>query len=126
MKHLTEPAEIELYDFPWQAPLTDVEEGCFAARRYDNSVEPEELSVLERKLFEANADDFQWAQSKIKDLPEYLTRYFVTRYISMLEKQGRKEANTYLREKWHLLPNALKGACTIQVSTYHTKGCSTV
>ncbi len=120
MNTLTEPAEIELYDldkfgfdteykraasiacqqwgrlhvFP-QKPV-DVEG---SSGNTDIIVEPEELSVLERKLFEANADDFQWAQSKIKDLPEYLTRYFVTRYISMLEKQGRNEANTYLRVK---------------------------
>lgn len=84
---------------PWQAPLTPVEEGCFAARRYNKTIEPEDLTVLERKLFEANADDFKWAQEKIKDLPDYLVKYFVTRYINVLEKEDRKAANTFLRDR---------------------------
>ncbi|EKO3466782.1 replication endonuclease, partial [Vibrio fluvialis] len=99
MDTLTEPAEIELYDFPWQAPLTEVEAGCFGDRRFNEVIQPESLSVLERKLFEANPDDFAWAQSRIQDLPDYLTKYFVTRYISVFEKLGRKEANIYLRER---------------------------
>ena len=59
MRALKEPTEIEHFDFAWQAPLMEIEEGCFAARRYHEVVEPEDLSVLERKLFEANPRDFQ-------------------------------------------------------------------
>jgi len=84
---------------PWQAPLTEVEVGCFAARRYNTIVEPDDLSVLERKLFEANPEDFEWARERIKDLPDYLTKYFVTRYISVFEKKSRREANIFLRER---------------------------
>ncbi|WP_171058479.1 replication endonuclease [Vibrio diabolicus] len=97
--YLTEPTEIELYEFPWQAPLTEVEAGCFGSRRYNTIIEPDDLSVLERKLFEANPDDFEWTKGKIKSLPDYLTKYFVTRYISVFEKKGRREANIFLRER---------------------------
>lgn len=79
--------------------MTEVEAGCFGARRYNTIIEPEDLSVLERQLFEANPDDFKWAQSKIDKLPTYLTKYFVTRYISVFEKKGRREANIFLRER---------------------------
>ncbi len=99
MNTLTDPAEIDLYEFPWQAPLTEVEAGCFGDRRFNEVIQPDSLSVLERKLFEANPDDFAWAQSRLQDLPDYLTKYFVTRYISVFEKLGRKEANIYLRER---------------------------
>ncbi len=53
--------------------------------------EPEGMSVIERKLFEANPEDFEWARERIKDLPDYLTKYFVTRYISVFEKKSRRE-----------------------------------
>ncbi|MGR5360386.1 replication endonuclease [Vibrio mediterranei] len=99
MNTLIEPTEIDLYDFPWQAPLTEVEAGCFGSRRYNAIIEPDDLSVLERKLFDANPDDFDWAKDKIKDLPDYLTKYFVIRYVSVFEKKGRKDANTFLRER---------------------------
>ncbi|HAS6878653.1 TPA: replication endonuclease [Vibrio parahaemolyticus] len=122
-KYLSEPTEIELLDlnkfgfdhdykraaslacqrwgslhvFP-QVPQT-IADACFGARRFDESLEPDDLSVLERKLFEANPDDFEWAKDKIKGLPDYLTKYFVTRYISVFEKKGRREANIFLRER---------------------------
>lgn len=78
MNTQTEPTEIELLDldkfgfdhdykraaslacqswgslhvFP-QAPKT-IADACFGARRFDESQEPDDLSVLERKLFEVN------------------------------------------------------------------------
>ncbi|HAT8546218.1 TPA: replication endonuclease [Vibrio vulnificus] len=61
--------------------------------------EPEGMSVTERKLFEANPEDFEWARERIRDLPDYLTKYFVTRYISVFEKKSRREANIFLRER---------------------------
>lgn len=122
-KYLSEPTEIELLDldkfgfdcdykraaslacqswgslhvFP-QAPKT-IMDACFGARRFDESQEPDDMSVLERKLFEANPDDFEWAYSKVEKLPTYLTKYFVNRYISVFKKKGRKDANTFLRER---------------------------
>ncbi|MCG9228073.1 replication endonuclease [Vibrio diabolicus] len=86
-----------MHVFP-QAPKT-LADACFGARRFDELQEPDDLSVLERKLFEANPDDFEWTKGKIKDLPDYLTKYFVTRYISVFEKKGRREANIFLRER---------------------------
>jgi hypothetical protein len=122
-KYLSEPTEIELLDldkfgfdhdykraaslacqswgslhvFP-QAPKT-LADACFGARRFDESQEPDDMSVLERKLFEANPDDFEWAYSKVEKLPTYLTKYFVNRYISVFKKKGRKDSNTFLRER---------------------------
>lgn len=99
MNNRTEPSEIEHYDFPWQAPLKEVEEACFAARRYHETVEPEELSVIERKLFEASPSNFKWTKEKFAGLPSYLTKYFVNRYVSICEKKSHRDANIFLREK---------------------------
>ncbi|MFH4586447.1 replication endonuclease [Vibrio alginolyticus] len=97
--------------FPWQAPLTPVEEGCFGARRYNEVIEPEEMSVIERKLFEANPRDFEWCRKQFEGLPEYLVKYFATRYITACTKpltqsdkkagfnNQQQKANTFLREK---------------------------
>ncbi|HHF3140801.1 TPA: replication endonuclease [Vibrio alginolyticus] len=99
MKSLSYYQPVTPLKFKWAAPLTEVEVGCFAARRYNEIVEPDDLGVLERKLFEANPEDFEWARERVKDLPDYLTKYFVTRYISVFEKKSRREANIFLRER---------------------------
>lgn len=65
------------------------------------SKEPENLSVIERKLYEANKQDFEWYRTYFADLPEYLTKYFANRYLSILKEKGNREANTFLREKMH-------------------------
>ncbi|MGD8230744.1 replication endonuclease [Vibrio sp. TRT 1302] len=123
MKSLIEPTEIELCSFDkygftqeqnraaslacqrWgslhvypQRP-NQIDDIVLSNRSNAEKPEPEDLSVLERKLFEANPDDFEWAKSKIEKLPDYLTKYFVNRYISAYKKKGRKEANTFLRER---------------------------
>ncbi|QSV13262.1 replication protein [Vibrio parahaemolyticus] len=65
--------------------------------------EPEGMSVTERKLYDVNPDDHAWRQGYFADLPDYLTKYFATRYINIFNKKGkgggRAEANTFLREK---------------------------
>ncbi|MBF4238178.1 replication endonuclease, partial [Vibrio anguillarum] len=61
--------------------------------------EPENLSVIECKLYEANKQDFEWYRSYFADLPDYLTKYFVNRYLAIFKKEGNREANTFLREK---------------------------
>ncbi|EGR0802260.1 replication endonuclease [Vibrio alginolyticus] len=65
--------------------------------------EPEGMSVNERKLYDVNPDDHEWRQEYFADLPDYLAKYFATRYINIFKKQGkgggRAEANTFLREK---------------------------
>jgi len=101
MKTAKQPTEIELNNFPWQAPLTEVEAGCFASRRFQTTIEPDDLTVTERKLFEANSSDHEWRKQFFADLPEYLTKYFAKRYIDIYnsKKGGRSAANTYLRER---------------------------
>ncbi|HCZ9713839.1 TPA: replication endonuclease [Vibrio parahaemolyticus] len=94
-----EPTEIDLYEFAWQAPLTEVEVGCFGVRRYNTIIEPDDLSVIERKIFEANPYDFEWIKDEIQGVPEYLTKHLVSRYISVFKKKGRREANIFLRER---------------------------
>ncbi|EJQ6596293.1 replication endonuclease [Vibrio parahaemolyticus] len=88
--------------FKWLTPLVAVNKRdvCVATNyRPKVQAEPSDLSVVERQLFEANPSDFEWAKEKIKDLPDYLTKYFVNRYISILEKEGHTHANTFLRTK---------------------------
>ncbi len=99
MNTLIEPTEIDLYDFPWQARSTEVEAGCFAFRRYNDPVEPDELTVQQRRIFEANPADFAWVQQQFKALPDYLIKYFVDRYLTEFSNNGRKAANIYLRTK---------------------------
>jgi len=96
---LIEPTEMDLYDFPWQAPLTEVEAGCFAYRFDAYQVEPDDLSVLERQLFEVNPRDHDWRKQFFQDVPAYLAKYFAKRYIDIFEKTGAKDANTFLRQK---------------------------
>ncbi|MGF1842474.1 replication endonuclease [Vibrio clamense] len=61
--------------------------------------EPENLSVVERKLYEVSPDDHEWLSKYFSDLPSYLTKYFANRYVSLFKKEGRDIANTYIREK---------------------------
>lgn len=81
-------------------PQTTVEpDSAFIGRRYNETITPDEMSVHECKLFNANPLDYDWYVKHFKDLPSYLTRYFVSRYIAIFEKKGRHAANTFLREK---------------------------
>ena len=61
--------------------------------------EPENLSVVERKLYEVNPADREWLSEHFAGLPHYLTKYFANRYVSVFKKQGRFAANTFIREK---------------------------
>ncbi|MEZ9338711.1 replication endonuclease [Vibrio splendidus] len=61
--------------------------------------EPENLSVVERKLYEVNPADREWLSEHFAGLPQYLTKYFVNRYVSIFKKRGRFAANTFIREK---------------------------
>ncbi|EPM4836169.1 replication endonuclease [Vibrio parahaemolyticus] len=122
-KYLSEPTEIELLDldkfgfdhdykraaslacqswgslhvFP-QAPKTLVD-ACFGSRRFDEVQEPDDLSVLERQLFEVNPRDHEWRKKFFHDVPTYLAKYFAKRYIDIFEKTGANDANTFLRQK---------------------------
>lgn len=123
VNHLIEPTEIELLDldkfgfdhdykraaslacqswgsmhvFP-QPPKT-IADACFGARRFDEVQEPDDLSVLERQLFEVNPRDHEWRKKFFHDVPAYLAKYFAKRYIDIFEKTGANDANTFLRHK---------------------------
>ncbi|WP_424908497.1 replication endonuclease [Vibrio parahaemolyticus] len=123
MNHLIEPTEIELLDldkfgfdhdykraaslacqswgsmhvFP-QPPKT-IADACFGARRFDEVQEPDDLSVLERQLFEVNHRDHEWRKKFFHDVPAYLAKYFAKRYKDIFEKTGANDANTFLRQK---------------------------
>ncbi len=65
--------------------------------------EPEGMSVVERNLYEINPDDHEWRKQYFAELPEYLVKYFATRYINIFKKSGkgggRAAANIFLRER---------------------------
>ncbi|MCG6368927.1 replication endonuclease [Vibrio fluvialis] len=63
--------------------------------------EPDNLTVIERKLYNANKLDFEWYRTYFADLPSYLTKYFANRYLAILKKSGNRAANIFLREKMH-------------------------
>ncbi|MFS1878831.1 replication endonuclease [Vibrio splendidus] len=85
----------------WLCPLPAIDEGliCVPAGYEPANIEPQNLSVVERKLYEVNPADREWLSEHFADLPHYLTKYFANRYISIFEKQGRPAANTFIREK---------------------------
>ncbi len=86
-----------MHVFP-QPPKT-IADACFGARRFDEVQEPEDLSVLERQLFEVNPRDHEWRKKFFHDVPAYLAKYFAKRYIDIFEKTGANDANTFLRQK---------------------------
>ncbi|KYY56491.1 replication protein [Vibrio parahaemolyticus] len=80
-------------------PLKTIADACFGARRFDEMQEPDDLSVLERQLFEVNPRDHEWRKKFFHDVPAYLAKYFAKRYIDIFEKTGANDANTFLRHK---------------------------
>ncbi|EEX94372.1 replication gene A protein [Vibrio orientalis CIP 102891 = ATCC 33934] len=102
MKSLSYYQPLAPLKFKWRTPLValDEKDACVEpSYRPRVQVEPDDLSVIERRLYEANPRDFEWISSKIKDLPDYLTKYFVGRYVDLLEKDGYQQANSFLRTK---------------------------
>nr|WP_277443317.1 replication endonuclease [Vibrio parahaemolyticus] len=86
-----------MHVFP-QPPKT-IADACFGARRFDEVQEPDDLSVLERQLFEVNHRDHEWRKKFFHDVPAYLAKYFAKRYKDIFEKTGANDANTFLRQK---------------------------
>ena len=85
----------------WLCPLPAIDEGhiCVPKGYEPANLEPENLSVVERKLYEVNPADREWLAEYFAPLPHYLTKYFANRYVSIFNKQGRFPANTFIREK---------------------------
>ncbi|EAM9788457.1 replication endonuclease [Salmonella enterica] len=63
---------------------------------------PDHLSACERDLYLLNSDDHDWHHNLLKDVPDYLARYFVERYIKTYNSgdphTARRRANTFLRQ----------------------------
>lgn len=103
-----QPQELESWGDALNAIERDlVEISYFAKRGYQpKETNYDDLSVQERRLFDVNPDDFEWAREFINPLPEYLTKYFVNRYVEIYKKhisvsknKARKEANQFLNQK---------------------------
>lgn len=84
----------------YQVPKPQIDtEACFTARRYTEIVEPENLTPTTRKFFNGNPASFDWLMSQTQELPDYLIRYFATRYEELCKKKGTREANLFILKK---------------------------
>lgn len=61
--------------------------------------EPDDMSVVERKLYLVDPVNHDWRRQFFSGLPNYLSRYFADRYISIFHKEGRAKAANFLTEK---------------------------
>lgn len=61
--------------------------------------EPDDMSVIERKLYLVDPVNHEWRKQYFSGLPSYLARYFADRYISIFKKEGRAKAANFLTEK---------------------------
>ncbi|WP_434357371.1 replication endonuclease [Parasalinivibrio latis] len=59
---------------------------------------PDDMTISERKLWDINPDDHNFRRQFFAGMPDYLTKYFADRYATIFTKEGRQEANTYLRK----------------------------
>ncbi|MFZ7197777.1 replication endonuclease [Avibacterium avium] len=66
--------------------------------KIDYQPQPKGLTPAQYELFNFDADAFPFAYSYIQNLPDYLSQYFIKRYIRTFRKGGRRQANTWLRE----------------------------
>lgn len=101
MNNFTQPPELELYDLPWYSPLEPIKpEVAAIPHGYQPvTVEPDDMSVIERRLFEVDSLSHEWRKQFFVDIPAYLAKYFAERYIRIYKKEGDRVANTFLREK---------------------------
>ena len=60
-----------------------------------------DATLAERVMYEANPDDLDFQRQFTADMPNSLAYYFATQYAKRFraEKNGRRAANTYLRER---------------------------
>ncbi|OTA18601.1 replication protein A [Xenorhabdus beddingii] len=59
---------------------------------------PQGISMAERLLWEVNAEDHQWRQQYIGQVPDFLAKYFSRRYVAIFNRSGRRDANSFLRK----------------------------
>ncbi|MGF1710115.1 replication endonuclease [Vibrio kagoshimensis] len=94
--------DVDINSLEWvggEQPITPIANDLVLSPRQITKREPENLSVVERKLYEVNPADREWLAEYFAPLPHYLTKYFANRYVSIFNKQGRFPANTFIREK---------------------------
>ncbi|MDR0217647.1 MAG: replication endonuclease [Enterobacteriaceae bacterium] len=59
---------------------------------------PQHASMAERLLWNVNAEDSQWCQQYLGQMPDFLATYFSRRYMDIFAQSGRRDANSYLRK----------------------------
>lgn len=59
---------------------------------------PTGLSRTESQLWEFDKDDHDFRHAYLKGVPDFIAGYFGKRYQHIYEKEGRRRANTFLRE----------------------------
>ena len=60
---------------------------------------PADMSLSERRLWNANPEDHNWRSQYLHDMPDYLAGYFGDRYQKLLAgNEGRRRANAFLRK----------------------------
>lgn len=68
-------------------------------REVFGSKTPRDITLTERTLWHANAEDHNWRSQYLHDMPDYLAGYFGERYQKLLTgKDGRRRANAFLRQ----------------------------
>lgn len=59
---------------------------------------PDDISYNEIKLWQVNPEDHAFRSNYIGNLPDYLSSYFVNKYIDLFQSKNRRAANTFLRK----------------------------
>ena len=59
---------------------------------------PQSISYNEIKLWQVDQEDHSFRAQFFSDLPDFLAGYFADKYINIFQVEGRKEANSFLRQ----------------------------
>ena len=59
---------------------------------------PQSISYNEIKLWQVDQEDHPFRAQYFADLPDFLAGYFADKYINLFQAEGRKAANSFLRQ----------------------------
>ena len=59
---------------------------------------PQSISYNEIKLWQVDQEDHSFRAQYFADLPDFLAGYFADKYINLFQVEGRKAANSFLRQ----------------------------
>ena len=59
---------------------------------------PQSISYSEIKLWQVDQEDHPFRAQYFADLPNFLASYFADKYINLFQAEGRKAANSFLRQ----------------------------